>query len=1432
MKRLHKILVIVLTLSILLGVIVVSAFAADDTVAKIGDTEYSSIADAVAAANAQAELDDEGVPKPVTITLTRDVTLGAGEGITLSLDGLALTIDLGGYTLNVSNVGPIKDPSNIGVPREREIKAAIYARGTDSVLTVKNGLIVNSGEKNGVFTIEKNMKANLVIDGVTVNSKGTSAMPLINARDGKTTVINSELVSYGSNSAVIRQSGDAEVIVEDSELFNIDGKGNNSTVIKTETTATGILFEEIPIEAPTPAAEGEGNGEGEGGNTEPEVEIVERPHVLVKNSVLFGASNVILAHVTGEGRPAGSVKPWLVFESCDITQTNSNAYNKEDNLLTESNNNLLRGNHAIIEFNDCTAEYARVAFNTGEKLEVTVSGGSFSMTHKGQYQYYKQTAEAITECDSYFVMGKGKVSLTGTAIYLATLPDGKFAPIADSEALNFAKTLDVMSKDGLKIGEGCATNSTEDLAALDVLALACRLHKLAEGNYIGIFAFATDEWSGNWYSDKYEAKLNGEKYATFAEAYAKANDGDTIELLSDVSGMQTIEKSINIRNFVGYDIMHTSTTHKSANARGYIEFSPAGDSELISVKLVTDTGVDEMIIAKGNYAVYTGTLSAGWRFSGYKVINFKGWGETPNEANLGENLPYVDGSSSTITVYAVFDEMFDLDADYAVTSLGGELIAFGGSFSELAELNNAFLKDKYNEEDADPTSYEDKVIVLLKDIYTDKPISVDIGGNIYLDLNGHKIVTKNNPIYKSDLSNYIYQYDGAKAEGKTPVRMYDKSKNVYDLIDGKWVKSSEPTDKYYAGGNLDDPQMTDYAVGLGDFELYEGRSSGGVYTRVYIFSSQPGAVIDTGDSPAIDITSHMRVRMYNADKSKELINSNTNFNEVYFGNVMLSESMAQRVGDNQIFINCTTLGDYSAIYNHKTYIDDLYIVGNYANGTISNGRHGGGLRGYTHISNSTIVNNYPGAGVVGYASLMTASATDSTFVATPKDGKYPDFLSTLEFHKDNGKSFSYTNCNLINCYLSTANRVTNKNTAAVLSIKNVNYNVKGATTGGKQALVMDAAYTVNEEAVWNIPVTVGDEVYYLAYKTLPAGSEPETVTVTWVDGEGYPLDITETKFFKGAKVLYPGALSNGAVAGAAYSNVMKFVLTAAQGVNLDSIQADAAVTVSEVVCGIDAELDVRHNVNISSELTVSIYVPKLSGITRVSLFTPDGDNLINEDNVKTIGDVEYYVITSVAISPNQIHRNIVYAITVSDGTYTEVVYKSVSILGYAEKLLADTAASAEAKALVRAMLVYANESYKYFDGEANADVAALIGAYELAAPAAESAKDVTAISEYVLSVHLQLKSRMAFVFEVAEGVESLTIGGEEYAAAGGYVVYDCDVAAANDTLSINVGEASGAYDLIAYIAATAPVADELTAYNLAIALYSFASAADAYVAAQ
>ena len=280
MKRLHKILVVLLAVSMLLGVIVVSAYASNGPAAKIGDAEYATLSEAFAAANGQT------APEAVTITLAKDVKLSSGEVLAASLAGLELTFDLNGYTLDVSDVGASKNPAT---NKDREVYAAFYADEGAS-LTVKNGTVVNYATKNGIFAIEKNVNASVAIDGIVVNANGTLAFPIVNARGGKVTVTDSELVSYGVNSSVIRQANNAEVVVSDSQLFNIDGSGRNSTVIKTESTPTEILYTEIAVDNGSAASE-EGEGDGE---EAPATVIVERPHIYITNSELFAAANVIV----------------------------------------------------------------------------------------------------------------------------------------------------------------------------------------------------------------------------------------------------------------------------------------------------------------------------------------------------------------------------------------------------------------------------------------------------------------------------------------------------------------------------------------------------------------------------------------------------------------------------------------------------------------------------------------------------------------------------------------------------------------------------------------------------------------------------------------------------------------------------------------------------------------------------------------------------------------------------------------------------------------------------------------------------------------------------------------------------------------------------------------------------------------------------------
>ena len=102
MKKLSKILVIVLTLAMLLGVVVISASANDATgityVSGGNTVQYAAteLPEAIAAANA-----DEN---DVVITLNENVTLEKNDVMEITKTKGKLTLDLNGNTLNCDKV--------------------------------------------------------------------------------------------------------------------------------------------------------------------------------------------------------------------------------------------------------------------------------------------------------------------------------------------------------------------------------------------------------------------------------------------------------------------------------------------------------------------------------------------------------------------------------------------------------------------------------------------------------------------------------------------------------------------------------------------------------------------------------------------------------------------------------------------------------------------------------------------------------------------------------------------------------------------------------------------------------------------------------------------------------------------------------------------------------------------------------------------------------------------------------------------------------------------------------------------------------------------------------------------------------------------------------------------------------------------------------
>ena len=115
MKKFSKILVLLLTFSLLLGALAVfaSADVSETDVAKIGDTGYATLELAWADAMAAEE--------PVTITLLANTTTAAA----LSVDQ-SVTVDLNWFTLSATG-------------------SAFAMSANDVTLTVKNGSVTHVG---------------------------------------------------------------------------------------------------------------------------------------------------------------------------------------------------------------------------------------------------------------------------------------------------------------------------------------------------------------------------------------------------------------------------------------------------------------------------------------------------------------------------------------------------------------------------------------------------------------------------------------------------------------------------------------------------------------------------------------------------------------------------------------------------------------------------------------------------------------------------------------------------------------------------------------------------------------------------------------------------------------------------------------------------------------------------------------------------------------------------------------------------------------------------------------------------------------------------------------------------------------------------------------------------------------------------------------
>ena len=203
MKR--KLLSVLLTLAMALTLLPVSAMAEGETanVAKVGDTEHTTLQAAIDAASSGAE-----------VKLIADTN----ENVTI---GKNITLDLGGKTLTNTNAG----------------KATISVTG--GTVTVKNGTVIGG---TGYYNIEvtKDSNANLTLEGVTATAGNTGSSMIDN---WGTMTITSGTYSGGLN--VVKSEEDSKLTI-DGGKFTLDyapSSGYTATIlVYGDTTITGGEF--------------------------------------------------------------------------------------------------------------------------------------------------------------------------------------------------------------------------------------------------------------------------------------------------------------------------------------------------------------------------------------------------------------------------------------------------------------------------------------------------------------------------------------------------------------------------------------------------------------------------------------------------------------------------------------------------------------------------------------------------------------------------------------------------------------------------------------------------------------------------------------------------------------------------------------------------------------------------------------------------------------------------------------------------------------------------------------------------------------------------------------------------------------------------------------------------------------------------------------
>ena len=221
MISLKKLLAGVLSAAMVLGTMAIPAFADESTsgkAAKIGETEYATLANAVAAANANDTIE-------ILSDVTESIEIAADKNITIDLNGYTLTNTDGKHTIENRGTLTVTDSST---DKSGKVDNVSHARGAlvnheGAVATLNGGKFHrsleagNSPDNNGGnswYTI-LNQGTMTINDGATVENGGCYSA---NIRTDSELTVNGGTFKGGINTIKVDENG--ELTINDGNFSN------------------------------------------------------------------------------------------------------------------------------------------------------------------------------------------------------------------------------------------------------------------------------------------------------------------------------------------------------------------------------------------------------------------------------------------------------------------------------------------------------------------------------------------------------------------------------------------------------------------------------------------------------------------------------------------------------------------------------------------------------------------------------------------------------------------------------------------------------------------------------------------------------------------------------------------------------------------------------------------------------------------------------------------------------------------------------------------------------------------------------------------------------------------------------------------------------------------------------------------------------------